>query len=74
MHCQGSIYFGRTPDYQGLNGAHFKVYIMQRECVDIHFDDYDFGNIETIRIFQASTVRDKVMMVPWLEPRNRHFE
>ena len=46
------FYFGRTLDYIPLNGAHFKSMIIKREGIDIHFDDYDYDNTDTIRIFK----------------------
>lgn len=45
------FYFGRTPEYMPLNGAHFKSMIIKREKIEIHFDDYDYDNSDTIRIF-----------------------
>ncbi len=48
-----SFYFGRTEDYMHLNGAHYKSMIIEREKIDIHFDDYDYDNYDTIRLFAS---------------------
>lgn len=34
------------------NGAHFKSMIIQQESIDFHFDDYDYDNPETERLFK----------------------
>lgn len=45
------FYFGRTPEYLPMNGAHFKSMIIKREGITLHFDDYDFDHADTIRLF-----------------------
>lgn len=45
------FYFGRTPEYMPLNGAHYKSMVIRREGITLHFDDYDFDNQDTARIF-----------------------
>lgn len=45
------FYFGRTPEYIPLNGAHFKSMIIKQEKIEIHFDDYDYDNADTIKLF-----------------------
>lgn len=56
-----SFYFGRTEDYMSLNGAHYKSMIIDREGIDIHFDDYDYGNTDTIRLFKELGQEDKIV-------------
>lgn len=46
------FYFGRTKQYMPLNGAHFKSMIIEREGITAHFDDYDYGHPDTIRLFR----------------------
>lgn len=55
-----SFYFGRTPDYMHLNGAHYKSMIIAREGIDIHFDDYDYDNIDTIKLFSELGVESRI--------------
>lgn len=45
------FYFGRTPEYLPLNGAHFKSMVIKREGIALHFDDYDYDNPDTMKLF-----------------------
>ena len=58
-----SFYFGRTPDYMHLNGAHYKSMIIKRESIDLHFDDYDYDNADTIKIFAELGQEEKIARV-----------
>jgi hypothetical protein len=46
------FYFGRTPEYMPLNGAHRKSDVIRTQGIAMHFDDYDYDNPETIRLFR----------------------
>lgn len=46
-----SFYFGRTEEYMHLNGAHYKTMVIERESLDLHFDDYDYNHPDTIKLF-----------------------
>ena len=64
-----NFYFGRTPDYMHLNGAHYKTMIIKREGIDIHFDDYDYDNADTERLFKELGEEGKIFRVGQGMPR-----
>ena len=66
------FYFGRTPDYMHLNGAHFKSMIIKREGIDMHFDDYDFDNPATETIFRDLGQELHIARVKGPEPHTYH--
>ena len=74
------FYFGRTPEYMHLNGAHYKSMIIKREGIDIHFDDYDYDNPETTKLFKELGSEEKVFKVVARTPikdergHNIHYE
>jgi FMN phosphatase YigB (HAD superfamily) len=45
------FYFGRTAEYMHLNGAHRKSDVIRDFEIAIHFDDYDYANPDTARLF-----------------------
>jgi len=47
------FYLGRTVKYMPLNGAHFKSDMIIRHGIDIHFDDYDYGLEDTVKLFSS---------------------
>lgn len=58
-----SFYFGRTEDYMHLNGAHYKSMVIEREGIDIHFDDYDYNHPDTIKLFSTLGQEHKIVRV-----------
>lgn len=57
------FYFGRTPDYMHLNGAHFKSMVIKREGIAMHFDDYDYDNPDTDRLFKELGQEEQIARV-----------
>lgn len=45
------FYYGRTPEYMHLNGAHRKSDIIKELGIVAHFDDYDYDHPDTNRLF-----------------------
>lgn len=70
------FWFGRTPEYVPFNGAVYKSHIIKTEGIDIHFDDCDYANPETIRLFNEHLGSDiyKLVIVRHREPRGVHYE
>lgn len=74
------FHFGRTPEFMHLNGAHFKSMIIQREGIDLHFDDYDYDNPDTERLFATLGQEEKIARVRARRPlddaqgRKVHYE
>lgn len=56
-----SFYFGRTEEYMPLNGAIFKSHIIDREGIDLHFDDCDYDHPDTIRLFTSLGTMGKIV-------------
>lgn len=56
-----SFYFGRTEEYMPLNGAHYKTMVIEREGIDLHFDDYDYNHPDTIKLFSQSRQEHKIV-------------
>lgn len=48
------FYLGRTAGYMPLNGSIFKRDMIALHNIDIHFDDLDYGNLDSIRLFDES--------------------
>jgi hydroxymethylpyrimidine pyrophosphatase-like HAD family hydrolase len=63
------FYFGRTPEYMPLNGAHFKSMIIKREKIEIHFDDYDYDHTDTIKLFSELGQEDRIARLKAREPK-----
>lgn len=69
------FWLGRTPEYVPFNGAKFKIDMIRAHGIDVHFDDFDYNNPETKRLFdEAADVRYKVFKVEHREPRGTHYE
>lgn len=73
------FYFGRTPDYMHLNGAHYKSMIIEREGIDMHFDDFDYDNPETEKLFRELGQMERIVRVVARTPIERdghkvHYE
>jgi len=62
------FYFGRTPEYMSLNGAHFKSMIIKREGIELHFDDYDYDNTDTIKLFAELGQEERIARLKALPP------
>lgn len=62
------FYFGRTPEYMHLNGAHFKSMVIKREGITLHFDDYDFDNTDTERLFKELGQEEHIVRVKARQP------
>lgn len=74
-----NFYFGRTPEYMALNGAHYKSMIIQREGIALHFDDYDYDNPQTERLFKELGQEERIARVKARQPikvngRTVHYE
>lgn len=46
------FWFGRTAEYLHLNGSIYKSAVILREGIDIHFDDCDFGDPQSLALFK----------------------
>lgn len=60
------FYLGRTAEYIPFNGAKFKIDMIRLHNIDIHFDDFDYNNPETIRLFDdpsATDIRHRIIKV-----------
>jgi acid phosphatase class B len=62
------FYFGRTPEYMPLNGAHFKSMIIKREKIELHFDDYDYDHTDTIKLFAQLGQEERIARLKALPP------
>ena len=70
------FWFGRTPDYAPFNGAKYKSDIILREGIALHFDDFDFNNLETERIFKERLGDQfyRIVKIQHREPTSVHYE
>lgn len=70
------FYFGRTPEYMAFNGAVRKSDIILSENISLHFDDFDFNNPETERIFKERLGMEfyRIVKMQHREPTNIHYE
>jgi len=58
------FYLGRTEEYLPFNGAKFKCDMIRKHSIDIHFDDMDYDNPDTVHIFNENLdVLSKVFTV-----------
>lgn len=48
-----SFYLGRPPDYMPFNGSIYKRDMIREHGIDIHFDDCDYGNKTSERLFEV---------------------
>lgn len=46
------FFFGRRPEDMDKNGAVRKSQVIRDHEIALHFDDYDFNNADTIRLFR----------------------
>lgn len=51
LNIHPDFYLGRTPEYMPLNGSIFKRDMIRQHDIDLHFDDCDYGNKESERLF-----------------------
>lgn len=70
------FWFGRTEEYVPRNGSIYKSVVILRENIDIHFDDCDFGNPESLRLFREFLGDQfyRLMIVEARFPTHVHFE
>lgn len=70
------FWFGRTPEYVPFNGAKFKSAMILQEGIDIHFDDFDYNNPETERLFKECLGDEfyRIVKVQHREPHTTHYE
>ena len=68
------FYLGRTEKYMPLNGAHYKSDMILEHKIDIHFDDFDYDNVETKRIFDSKSIRNHIVKKEWKEPKGSKQE
>lgn len=71
-----SFYYGKTPYEMQFNGAVSKSIKIKEEHIDMHYDDCDYANPETLRLFQEllGDQMYKLCIVHHREPRGVHFE
>lgn len=69
-----NFYLGRTPDYMPLNGSTFKRDMIRLHNIDLHFDDCDYGNKESERLFDENEhARVRLIRMPKdLEQAKKH--
>ena len=69
------FYLGRTTEYLPFNGAKFKLDMIRLHGIDYHFDDFDYDNPETTRLFdEVADIRHRIVKVRWREPHSTHYE
>ena len=70
------FWFGRTPEYIPLNGSIYKSMVILREGIDMHFDDCDYGNPESLRLFREKLGDQyyRLVIVQHREPPSVHYE
>lgn len=70
------FWFGRTEEYWPLNGSIYKSMVILREGIDVHFDDADFSNPESLRLFQECLGDQfyRVLIVKERMPTSMHYE
>lgn len=61
------FYFGRRPEDMHLNGAIRKSQIIKDESIDVHFDDYDYDFVDTIRLFALGGQEGKILRLHSVE-------
>jgi hypothetical protein len=73
---QPDFWFGRTAEYVNGNGSIYKSVIILREGIDIHFDDCDYGNPESLRLFQEHLGNQfyRLIRVQDRQPASVHYE
>lgn len=70
------FYFGRREEEMPFNGAVRKSAVILLEDIRLHFDDFDFNNVETERIFreQLGDQFYRIVRIQHREPTNVHYE
>lgn len=70
------FWFGRTPEYVPFNGALYKSKVILREGITLHFDDFDFNNEQTERIFKERLGDQfyRIVKMQHREPADVHYE
>lgn len=59
------FYLGRTPAYMPLNGSVFKRNMIVAHNIDIHFDDLDYSNPDSERLFEEHELaRTRLIRMP----------
>lgn len=70
------FWFGRTSEFTSQNGAIYKSMVILREGIDIHFDDCDYGNVQTLELFRVNLGGQfyRLIIVQDRQPANVHYE
>ncbi len=55
------FYFGRREEDMAFNGAIRKSQVIDQECIDAHFDDYDFDWPDTVDLFASGGQESKIL-------------
>lgn len=61
------FFFGRREEDMPFNGAVRKSQVIKDEDIDIHFDDYDYDFVDTVKLFAELGQEDKVLRVRSVE-------
>jgi len=70
------FWFGRTEEYWAFNGSVYKSMVILREGIDIHFDDCDYGNPDSLRLFREELGDQfyRLFIVKERQPPSTHYE
>lgn len=72
------FFFGRRPEDMDKNGAVRKSQVIEDEDIALHFDDYDFNNEQTIKLFgqlgQEPRIARVTSLYTWDDWINRRRE
>lgn len=70
------FWFGREEPDMPFNGAIMKSRRILSEKIDYHYDDLDFNNPDTLRLFKEGLKEQfyRLIIVTHREPVNTHFE
>ena len=70
------FWFGRAEEDLPYNGAVMKSRRILSELIDYHYDDLDYGNPDTLRLFKEGlgNQMNRLIVVHWREPKGEHFE
>lgn len=70
-----SFFYGKETDQDmATNGSYFKSRKIKECGIDIHFDDCDYGNLESEQIFIREGIMEKVFKVQFKVSHSHHCE
>jgi hydroxymethylpyrimidine pyrophosphatase-like HAD family hydrolase len=71
-----NFYIGKVGDEVNYNGAISKSKAILSNQIDMHFDDYDFNNLETTKLFREHLGAQiyRLARVYHRDPVNVHYE